>query len=99
MINQYGRIAVDSATELEELRAVGFNSEDFETLLRRALTNYKTYEAQNDWLREHVATDEQNIFLFLETKQPLTQAVFYCIAAQRRPWRVTDIMGWLHFGN
>ena len=27
MINQYGRIAVDSATELEELRAVGFNSE------------------------------------------------------------------------
>lgn len=39
MINQYGRIAVDSATELEELRAVGFNSEDFETLLRRALTN------------------------------------------------------------
>ncbi|WP_273713192.1 Xaa-Pro dipeptidyl-peptidase [Leuconostoc mesenteroides] len=82
MINQYGRIAVDSATELQELRAVGFNSEDFETLLRRALTNYKTYEAQNDWLREHLATDEQNIFLFLETKQPLTQAVFYCIAAQ-----------------
>lgn len=44
MINQYGRIKVDLATELQELKALGFSSANFETLLRQALPSYTLFQ-------------------------------------------------------
>ena len=82
MINQYGRIKVDLATELQELKALGFNSDNFETLLRQALPSYHSISAQNDWLRLHLATAEQEIYSFFQQKLAVDQAVFYRIGAQ-----------------
>ncbi|WP_312694650.1 hypothetical protein, partial [Leuconostoc pseudomesenteroides] len=64
MINQYGRIKVDLATELQELKALGFSSANFETLLRQALPSFHSMSSQNDWLRLHLATTEQDIYSF-----------------------------------
>lgn len=82
MINQYGRIKVDLATELQELEALGFNSENFETLLRQALPSFHSMSSQNDWLRLHLATTEQDIYSFFQQKLALDQAIFYRIGAQ-----------------
>lgn len=87
-IQQYGQLNVDKATEISELKTIGFYHDNwsdqniFEKLIRRALVTYHGVAAENEWLREHLATSETDVLTFFEQEGILDRHIFYTIAAQ-----------------